>query len=46
MIIEGISYITNYRNQVAAEIGKDGIEALIKRLETQGDDVLKTMDKE
>lgn len=45
VIIEGISYITNYRNQVAAEIQKDGIESLIKRLETQGDDALKTMEK-
>ena len=34
--IEGISYITNYRNQVDAEIRKDGIDGLITRLETQG----------
>lgn len=46
VIIEGISYITNYRNQVAAEIKKSGIEGLIKRLETQGDAALETMDKE
>lgn len=46
VIIEGISYITNYRNQVAAEIKKVGIEALIKRLETQGDEALTSMDKE
>ncbi len=46
VIIEGISYITNYRNQVAAEIQKSGIEALIKRLETQGDAALETMEKE
>ncbi len=46
VIIEGISYITNYRNQVAAEIQKSGIEALIKRLETQGDEALETMDKD
>lgn len=46
VIIEGISYITNYRNQVAAEIKKSGIDALITRLETQGDEALETMDKE
>lgn len=46
VIIEGISYITNYRNQVAAEIQKSGIEGLIKRLETQGDAALETMEKE
>ena len=36
MVIEGISYVTNYRNQVDAEIQKEGIEGLIKRLETEG----------
>jgi phospholipid transport system substrate-binding protein len=36
VIIEGISYITNYRNQVDAEIRKEGIDGLIKRLQTQG----------
>ncbi len=36
VIIEGISYITNYRNQVDAEIQKEGIEGLIKRLQTEG----------
>lgn len=36
VVIEGISYVTNYRNQVDAEIQKEGIEGLIKRLETQG----------
>lgn len=36
VIIEGISYVTNYRNQVDAEIQKEGIEGLIKRLQTQG----------
>ena len=46
VIIEGISYITNYRNQVAAEIQKDGIESLITRLQTQGDKALESMDKE
>lgn len=36
VIIEGISYITNYRNQVDAEIKKEGIDGLIKRLQTEG----------
>ena len=44
VIIEGISYITNYRNQVDAEIRKVGIQQLIKNLQTQGADALKTMD--
>ena len=46
VIIEGISYITNYRNQVDAEIRKVGIEQLIKNLETQGENALKAMDQE
>lgn len=46
VIIEGISYITNYRNQVDAEIRKMGLDALIKRLETQGADALKEMKKD
>lgn len=36
VIIAGISYITNYRNQVAAEIQKEGIDGLIKQLQGQG----------
>jgi phospholipid transport system substrate-binding protein len=36
VVIEGISYVTNYRNQVDAEIQKEGIEGLIHRLETEG----------
>ncbi len=45
VIIEGISYVTNYRNQVDAEIRKVGIEPLIKNLETQGEHALDTMAK-
>lgn len=45
VIIEGISYITNYRNQVDAEIRNEGLDKLITRLETQGDEALKAMDK-
>lgn len=46
VIIEGISYVTNYRNQVDAEIRKVGIEQLIKNLETQGEHALDTMAKD
>jgi phospholipid transport system substrate-binding protein len=46
VIIEGISYVTNYRNQVDAEIRKDGIDKLITNLETQGDKALDTMQKD
>lgn len=45
VIIEGISYITNYRNQVSAEIRKAGLDALIVRLETQGEKALESMEK-
>jgi phospholipid transport system substrate-binding protein len=46
VIIEGISYITNYRNQVGAEIAKSSLDALIKRLETQGEKTLETMESD
>lgn len=46
VIIEGISYITNYRNQVAAEIQKEGIDGLIKRLQTQGAGAIDQMKKQ
>ncbi|MDE1892882.1 MAG: ABC transporter substrate-binding protein [Pseudomonadota bacterium] len=46
VIIEGISYVTNYRNQVDAEIRKVGIEQLIKNLEVQGEKALDTMAKD
>jgi phospholipid transport system substrate-binding protein len=45
VIIEGISYITNYRNQVSAEIAKAGLDALIVRLETQGEKALESMEQ-
>lgn len=44
VIIEGISYITNYRNQVAAEISRTSLDALITRLETQGEKALESME--
>jgi phospholipid transport system substrate-binding protein len=46
VIIEGISYVTNYRNQVDAEIRKVGIDQLITNLETQGSKALETMAKD
>jgi phospholipid transport system substrate-binding protein len=45
VIIEGISYVTNYRNQVDAEIRKVGIDKLITNLETRGEQALEKMDK-
>lgn len=45
VIIEGISYITNYRNQVAAEIQATSLDALILRLETQGEKALESMEE-
>jgi len=45
VIIEGISYVTNYRNQVDAEIKKTSIDALIARLETQGAKALESMEQ-
>lgn len=46
VIIEGISYVTNYRNQVDAEVRKVGIDQLITHLETQGDKALDTLEKD
>ena len=43
VIIEGISYITNYRNQVDAEIQKEGIDGLIKRLQSEGAGAIEQM---
>ena len=44
--IEGISYVTNYRNQVAAEIAKSSLDALTQRLETQGAKALETLEQQ
>lgn len=46
VVIEGISYITNYRNQVDAEIRKVGLDQLIKNLQSQGDQALKSMEQD
>ena len=45
VVIEGISYVTNYRNQVSAEVAKSGLDQLITRLETQGDKALESLEK-
>ena len=45
VIIEGISYITNYRNQVGEEIRKTSLDAVIARLETQGEKALESMEQ-
>lgn len=34
--IEGISYVKNFKNQFGAEIDQKGLDAVIKRLETEG----------
>lgn len=36
VVIEGISYVRNYRNDLGAEIGAKGIDAVIARLEADG----------
>lgn len=46
VIIEGISYVTNYRNQVDAEIKKSGLDALTARLESGGEEALKDLENE
>lgn len=46
VIIEGISYVTNYRNQVAQEISKSSLDALTTRLESQGATALESMEQE
>lgn len=39
VIIEGISYVTNYRTDLGAEADAKGLEAMISRLEREGIDV-------
>jgi phospholipid transport system substrate-binding protein len=46
VVIEGISYVTNYRNQVAAEIAKSSLDALTQRLESQGAKALEKLEQE
>jgi phospholipid transport system substrate-binding protein len=39
VIIEGISYVRNYRNDLGSEVSQKGLDAVIARLETDGLDV-------
>ena len=45
VIIEGISYVKNYRTDLGAEVSKKGLEPMIARLEQQGLDVRIASDK-
>jgi phospholipid transport system substrate-binding protein len=36
VVVEGISYVRNYRTDFDAEIGAKGIEAVTSRIESQG----------
>ena len=36
VVIEGISYVRNYRTDLDSEISARGLDATIKRIETQG----------
>jgi phospholipid transport system substrate-binding protein len=46
VIIEGISYITNYRNQVDAEIRKEGLDKLTADLEQKGSAAIDQMQQD
>jgi phospholipid transport system substrate-binding protein len=39
VIIEGISYVKNYRTDLGAEVSQKGLESVIARLEREGLDV-------
>ena len=42
VVIEGISYVKSFRDDYTAEVDRNGLDALIKRLETNGGDVHKS----
>lgn len=42
VVIEGISYVKSFRDDYTAEVERNGLDALIKRLESTGGDVRKT----
>jgi phospholipid transport system substrate-binding protein len=46
VIIEGISYIANFRSQVGEEIRRSSLDALITRLESQGGKAIDTLNKQ
>jgi phospholipid transport system substrate-binding protein len=43
VVIEGISYVKSFRDDYGAEVDRDGLDALIKRLETSGGDGRKSV---
>ncbi len=45
VIIEGISYVKNYRNDLGTEVSQKGLEAVISRLEREGLNVEVASDK-
>ena len=45
VVIEGISYIAAYRSQVGEEIRRTSLDALIKRLQSEGGKAIDTMKK-
>lgn len=46
VIIEGISYISNYRNQVDAQIKEEGLDKLTADLESKGGAAIDDIDKD
>ena len=46
VVIEGISYIAAYRSQVGEEIRRTSLDALIKRLQSEGGKAIDTMKKQ
>jgi phospholipid transport system substrate-binding protein len=42
VVIEGISYVKSFRDDYSAEVDRNGLDALIKRLESNGGDVRKS----
>lgn len=46
VIIEGISYIANFRSQVGEEIRRSSLDALIARLESQGGKAIDSLNKQ
>lgn len=42
VVIEGISYVKSFRDDYGAQVDRDGLDALIKRLESSGGEVRKS----
>ncbi len=45
VVVDGISYVTTYRNQVTVEIQRSGLDGVIAKLEAQGKNTPPTADK-